>query len=370
MAMVNERFAQLIARKLSGEANPAELHELESLLKEEPELQYFFEMFSEYWKVEAELEDDAIQEDIHFQQILTIAEKGSAGTAEMQPQQAKKPAKVFNLKSLLVAAVIIGFIVLSYVFIPRSGALDTNNLAQREVITAKPGARIYMLLPDGSKVWLNSESKLEFKKTFNDSIREVMLEGEGFFDVVKDKKHPFIVHTSDIDIKVLGTAFNVKSYPKESFIETTLLRGLIEVTNKKDPSSPKVLLYPHDKLVFNKETSSPNQMLRTRTQDVALAKPFEKTTLSRNITDSALVETSWLYNKLLLDGETLRQSAAKLERWYNVNIHFRDDKVGNTPIRYPLSSETIEEALKALQYIEPFNYRINGNEIEIWRKRS
>jgi len=368
--MVNERFAQLIARKLSGEANEAELQELEGLLKEDPELQYFFEMFSKYWKVGEELEDDAIQEDIHFQQILTIAEKGSAGTVGIQTVTAKKATKVFNLKNLLVAAVFLGFIVLSYVFIPRSDALDKNNLAQSEVITVKPGARIYMLLPDGSKVWLNSESRLEYKKSFSDTVREVTLEGEGFFDVVKDKKHPFIVHTSDIDIKVLGTAFNVKSYPKESFIETTLLRGLIEVTNKKDPSSPKVLLYPHDKLVFNKETRSPNQMLRTRTQDVALAKPFEKTTLSQSITDSELMETSWLYNKLLLDGQTLRQSAAKLERWYNVNIHFKDDKVGNTPIRYPLSNETIEEALKALQYIEPFNYRINGTDIEIWRKKS
>jgi len=367
--MVNERFAQLIARKLSGEASTAEVHELENLLKVSPESQYFFETLSEYWKVNGELQDDGIQEDIHFQQILTIAEKGSGETVEVQPGTTKKDSGVFNLKNLLVAAVIISFIVLSYVFIPKSGVLDKNNIDQSEVIAAKPGARIYMLLPDGSKVWLNSESKLEYKKKFNDSVREVTLEGEGFFDVVKDKQHPFIVHTSDIDIKVLGTAFNVKSYPQESYIETTLLRGLIEVTNKKDPSCAKVLLYPHDKLVFNKEAANSNQIIPTRTHDVAVTKPFEKTTLLNNIADSSLTETSWLYNKLLLDGQTLRQSAARLERWYDVHIHFRDDKVGNMPIRYPLSNETMEEALRALQYIEPFNYRINGNEIEIWRKK-
>jgi len=370
MAMVNERFAQLIARRLSGEATLEELQELQILLKEHRQSQYVFEIFSEYWQLNGEVENDAIQEDVHFQQILAIAEKQTEEPVEVPRPQPGKGMRVVSLKNLLVAAAIISVIVLSYVFIPRSQALTNNDVALSEILTAKPGARIYMLLPDGSKVWLNSESRLEYKKKFNDSVREVTLEGEGFFDVVKDKQHPFIVHTSDIDIQVLGTAFNVKSYPKESYIETTLLRGLIEVTNKKDPTSAKVLLYPHDKLVFNKETGNQNRILPTRTQDVAMPKPFEKTTLSKNIADSALTETSWLFNKLVLDGQTLRQSAAKLERWYNVNIHFRDDKVGNMPIRYPLSNETIEEALKALQYIEPFNYRINGGEIEIWRKRS
>jgi transmembrane sensor len=370
MAMVNERFAQLIARKLSGEATQAELHELETLLKENPQSQYFFEVLSKYWDMNGEPENDSIQEDVHFQQILAIAEKGTGEPGELPLQPAKKAANVFQLKKLLVAAGIIGLIITAYVLIPRSGASAINTLAQTEIITAKPGARMYMLLPDGSKVWLNSESKLEYKKGFNDSVREVTLEGEGFFDVVKDKKHPFIVHTSDIDIRVLGTAFNVKSYPTESYIETTLLHGLIEVTNKKDPASPKVLLYPHDKLVFNKERRSPNKTVPLGNQELALSTAFEKTTLSKKIADSSLAETSWLYNKLLFDGETLRQSEAKLERWYNVNIHFRDDKVGNIPIRYPLSNETIEQALKALQYVEPFNYRINGNEIEIWRKRS
>jgi transmembrane sensor len=224
-----------------------------------------------------------------------------------------------------------------------------------------------MLLPDGSKVWLNSESRIEYNRNFNDTIREVTLEGEAFFDVVKDKTRPFIVHTSDIDIRVLGTAFNVKSYPKEPSIETTLIRGLIEVTNKNEPTSPKVILYPQNKLVFNK-VAAPTQPASPQSKAIALHKPFAIAALPRNVADSALVETSWIYNKLIFDGETLRDNAAKMERWYGVKIKFRGDKVGNTPIRYPLANETVEEALKALQIIEPFNYKRNGNEIEISKK--
>jgi ferric-dicitrate binding protein FerR (iron transport regulator) len=365
--MINDRFAQLIARKLSGEATPEEVRELESLLKEHPESHYFFELFSDYWSISPKTANDNIQEEIHFQQILAIAENGNEETPASQ-NPVEKGANVFRMRKILAAASILGIIACVYFFARSLNSGNNGELALNEV-TAKPGSRIYLLLPDGSKVWLNSESKLEYKSDFNDSVREVTLEGEAFFDVVKDKKHPFIVHTSDIDVRVLGTAFNVKSYPKESFIEATLIRGLIEVTNKKNPTSPKVILYPHNKLVFNKEASViPSNIPPKAKDEVILHKPFAITALPKNVSDTALVETSWIYNKLLFDGETLRQNATKLERWYNVKIHFRDDKVGNTPIRYPLSNETIEEALKALQYIEPFNYKINDNQIEIWEK--
>ena len=370
MAMVNDRFAQLIARKFSGEASQDELRELEILLKEDERSQYFFEVFSEYWNAQPQPVDNTINEEVHFQQILAIAEKEQAEAP--LPEPVKRNSTVFPIRKLLAAAAILGIIASAYLLSRFSNvAANTNqDISLKETITAKPGTKIHLLLPDGSKVWLNSESKLEYNKNFKDSIREVVLEGEGFFEVVKDKNRPFVVRTSDIDIKVLGTAFNVKSYPKESYIETTLLRGLVEVTNKRDPASPKMVLYPHDKLIFNKDAPGSNTLPQTPRAEMALPKPFEKTRLSKTIADSSLVETSWMYNKLLFDGETLRQNASKLERWYNVKILFKEDKVGNTLIRYPLSNEPLEEALKALQFIEPFNYKINGNEIEIWRERN
>jgi transmembrane sensor len=367
--MSSDRLAQLIGRKLSGEATPDEIREMEALLKESPESQYLFEIFSDYWSIEPAPEANSVQEDVHFQQILAIAEKEEKELPLKEATSSGKPGKILLLKRILVAAVILGLIAVSYFYLISPQGKPAENLTAVNEVMAKSGSKMYLLLPDGTKVWLNSESKLEYKNDFNGGTREVTLEGEAFFDVVKDRRHPFIVHTSEIDVRVLGTAFNVKSYPKESYIETTLIRGLIEVTNKKDPNSPKVYLYPHDKLVFNKESGVENNVSQTTPANaVPLRKPFAKTTLPKNIADSALVETSWMYNKLVFDGETLRENASKLERWYNVKIRFKDNKVGNTPIRYPLVNETIEEALKALQYIEPFNYKIKGNEIEIWKK--
>jgi transmembrane sensor len=364
--MVNDRFAQLLALQFSGEATEEQLRELQELLESNPKAQFFYEVFSDYWKMEPKEESNDIQDEIHFQQIISIAEKGPVqqiNSEEELPQE--KAARIFPLKKLLVAASVLSVVFLSYFFWKNSNESGVVKDSLNEVV-AKAGTRSHLMLPDGSKVWLNSETKLEYKGNFNDSIREVYLEGEAYFDVVKDKSRPFIVHTSDLDIKVLGTAFNVKSYPKEYSIEATLIHGMIEVINKKEPTSPKLILRPHDKLVFNKCGES---LITAKEKKATVAvKPFEIRTLPRSLNDTAIAETSWIYNKLVFDGETLLQMQYELERWYNVKINIADKSVANTPIRYELRNETIKEALNALQLIEPFDYKINGNEIEILKK--
>ena len=241
--MVNDRFAQLIARKLSGEASAEELRELESILKENVQSHYFFAVFSDYWGVQPGPVIDDIQEEVHLQQILAIAGRGKEESSVANLNPVERSASAQDLRKWLAAAVILGVIIALYLLVRPLDHQVKNNLALNEVI-AKPGTKIHLLLPDGSKVWLNSESRLQYKGKFSDSLREVTLEGEAFFDVVKDKTHPFIVHTSDIDVRVLGTAFNVKSYPKESSIEATLIRGMIQVINKKDAASSKIILHP------------------------------------------------------------------------------------------------------------------------------
>jgi len=363
--MINDRFAQLIARRLSGETSEEEAKELELLLNEDPQAHYFYEIFSNYWSVGPQKKVNDLQEEIHFQQIIAIAEKEKTDSIiyEEETIPVGSSKKIITLKRLLVAAALTGIILTSYFLIfQRKNALP-KEIAVNE-IEAKKGARSFMLLPDGTKVWLNSDSKLEYKDNFNDSIREVTLSGEAYFDVVKDAEHPFVVHTSDIDIRVLGTAFNVKSYPKESSIEATLIHGLIEVTNKKLPGSPKVILHPHEKLVFRKQDYQ--QLPVSIDKPPATNKFFSIAPLPKKISDTAMVETSWVYNKLIFDGETFKEFALKMERWYNVRIIFKSEKAANISSHYIIENETIEEALKALQEIEKFKYKINGNEIEIF----
>ena len=363
--MYNDRFAQLMARKLSGEASEAELKELQDYLQENPQAQDFHNILSEYWKVSPEGKVDNLQEEIHFQQILAIAEKEEPAQPEtLAPATMQKhEAKVISWKILLAAASVAGILLISsYIFRNYQGRSEAPQAFVNEV-EAKKGIRSYMLLPDGTQVWLNSDSKIEYQGNFNDSIREVTLTGEAYFDVVRDARRPFIVHTSDIDVRVLGTAFNIKSYPRETSIEATLIHGLIEITNIKEPTSPKVVLHPHEKLVFKKEENKPPVAADKKSR---LIKPFTIAALPRHLPDTALVETSWIYNKLIFDGETFGEIALKMERWYNVKILFKNEKVASIPIHYTIVNETVEEALKAMQFIEDFTFKINGNEIEIY----
>jgi len=359
--MLNDRFAQLIAKQLSGEASEEELKELEWSLANDPSARAFYDLFREIWKTEPRKDSDNIQEDIHFQQILSIAEKEETIPPVSVEEAAPQRHKLVWLKPLLAAAAIIGIVFLGYQLYNRNNDADVPPPVAINKIEARKGARSFLLLPDGTKVWLNSDSHIEYDEAFNGAQREVVLIGEAYFDVVKDPAHPFIVHTSDIDIRVLGTAFNVKSYPKENSIEATLIHGLIEVTNKKEPASPKLILRPHEKLVFQKPAVHEKD-----TKAVNTIKPFVINALPAHIADSALVETSWVYNKLIFDGETFGEIALKMERWYNKKIVFRNNRLAAIPIHYTIANESVEEALKAMQFIEDFTFKIKENQIEIY----
>jgi transmembrane sensor len=113
--------------------------------------------------------------------------------------------------------------VLSFTFFSTTKVVKPTRQAENTVST-KAGSKSKIQLPDGTQVWLNADSKLEYNENFNVKLREVKLSGEAFFDVVKNKDKPFVIHTSQMDVKVLGTAFNVRSYPDEATTETALLR--------------------------------------------------------------------------------------------------------------------------------------------------
>ena len=365
--MLNDRFDQLMARKLSGEASAEELLELEAFIDEYPQARYFHDMMLEYWTVEPKNQPDDIQEEIHFQQLISIAEKKheEAEPALVRELPASRRRKLVG--GLLIAACLLGLVIGARYLMPANPAAQPSSVALREVATDK-GARTHLVLPDGTRVWLNSESHITYKGNFDDSVREVTLEGEAYFDVVKDAKHPFIVHTSEIDIRVLGTAFNVKSYPRDEKIEATLIHGLIEVTNKKEPTAPKVILRPHEKLVVSKATKTEAGKTVTEAATAAARKPFFISALPRNIADTAVAETSWVYNKLIFDGESFREIADKMERWYNVRINFRSEKLEGARFYYQIDKESVEEALTAMSEVIPFGFEKKGNEIVIYKK--
>ena len=209
-------------------------------------------------------------------------------------------------------------------------------------------------------VWLNASSNLTYEKDFGKDLREVNLVGEGFFNVVKDPAHPFVIHTKVLDVKVLGTEFNVKAYPNDAYTETSLIRGSVEVTIKNRPNE-RHYLKPNEKM------SVANDILNVAEKTNEISKPIILTEpLTYYHADSTVVETSWVENKLIFqENETFREVALKMERWYGVHISFGDDGVAEIRPFGSFTNETITQALDALREGFRFNYKINGDDIVI-----
>jgi transmembrane sensor len=334
--MSENRLWALIARQLSGENSTGEAEELQNLILQHPEKQYLLDILQTYFTAhpsETALETQDIYFEERFRQIVEQGDEFQilSDGPEIYNGGDTKLARFRKLPGY--AAAIIGMIAIGWLIYRISQPNLTHEIksAKASEVVSNSGARTKLLLPDGTKVWLNSESKLNYQKDFNTSFREVELEGEAFFDVVKDAAHPFIVHTSGIDVKVLGTVFNVKSYPQDGTIEATLLRGIIEVTRKDNPNSPKVILRPNEKLIFNKQLSTVSLYSGSAKPADAkqiTAKPdISVTPISKNLPDSEKIETSWVYNRLVFSGDSFQELAEKMERWYNVKIIFKSDNL-------------------------------------------
>jgi transmembrane sensor len=366
--MIKERLAELLSRKVSGEASAGELQELEHWLQAHPEDQYFADLLLNYWTGQSPAAETAeTSTDQHFAHILEMAANEQEDNPPIVTPQKNNIVRL--VKRLAIAACVAGIIAVPVWLLNKkeSPTLAADTFAKKEVVAEK-GARTKMILPDGTQVWLNSDSKLEYDQSFNDTVREVTLEGEAYFDVVKNPKRPFIVHTSSIDIRVLGTAFNVKSYAREKTIETTLIHGSVEVTRKNEPQLPKIILRPKEKLVFNKQEDDFDNEGDTNVKPVINKNipAIAVVPLAKGVADTSLKETSWVYNRLDFDGDTFSELAVKMERWYNVKIIFKNERLANMRLGGAFEDEGLEEALKALQLITKFTYKINNNnEVEI-----
>lgn len=235
----------------------------------------------------------------------------------------------------------------------------------KETIITQNGSRTRSLLADGTTVWLNVGSKLYYENDFNGATREVRLEGEAFFDVVKQPGRPFIVHTAGIDIRVLGTAFNVKSYPEDKNVETTLYRGLVQVFRQEDTISSGIQLIPNHKLILPKHAAVETVKLSEDKKPSGKELPanFTITAIDSTKKESERIETAWVYNRIEFRGDSFEKVAKKLERWYNVTIFFTDEKAKLLSVNGAFEKETVEQAFAALKEAFPINFKINNHEI-------
>jgi ferric-dicitrate binding protein FerR (iron transport regulator) len=370
--MTIDRLWDLLSKKHCGEASSSELKELEEILShpewkntadELSNLNFQSTVFENNEDAEQAFETHLIRmkkADVEFSDI-------KLNDDEIEPERRK-----WNLKKWFIGVSALA-IILVLVFVLKNSmvTLERKSGKQPTLVSTKPGSKTQIQLPDGSLVRLNSSSSLTYDKNFGKNIREVSLTGEAFFDITKDSSHPFIIHTNVIDIKVLGTAFNVKSYPSDPNTETSLIRGKVEVT-VKNRYNEKIYLQPNEKLVVANNNTTVNRTFANQPDhsdhktDVSSKPIYSVQHLTYYPVDSAIVETSWVDNRLIFqENETFREVALKMERWYGVKINFGDDEVARIRAFGSFTNETIDQALDALHESCGFKYKISGNEITI-----
>lgn len=365
--MNNDRLWELMAKKLSGEASVQEAAELEDLLRQHPEYHYPLQTISDLWfQGGSAPEDTNAAYDRHLARMQeagidfdnTNQEEYEDPFPQEKPSFFRRPVAWLAILLVLAASGLVYYLNGTFKSSQQELAVVNSEISTRN------GSRSKLMLPDGTQVWLNSGSSITYGKEYGQSVREVNLVGEAYFDVVKNPEKPFLIHAHNIDIKVLGTAFNVKSYPGEKSTETSLIRGSIEVSIKNRPTE-KIILKPREKLVVKDEEGetarkiNPAQVARKKDPKIAIGE------IRYASIDSTVIETSWMEHRLIFENESLREIARSMERWYNVKILFRDEEVADWRFKADFTQETLDEALRALSISTRFRYKIVKDTVTI-----
>ncbi|WP_316824488.1 FecR family protein [Pedobacter miscanthi] len=292
--------------------------------------------------------------------LVTQVENFKENMFPVEEEKVVKLQRYLWLKIAAAVVLVLGSVLLYNLYHHYNG---TKNVAQMVYTFAtKSGERKKIILPDGTSVLLNARSILAIAKNFNDKCREVSLTGEAFFDVKHNKDKPFKVHTSDFNINVLGTAFNVKAYPDEISSEATLIRGLITMEGVNG-NGGVITLKPSQKVTFYK-TVIPQQ----KNKLVKPTSPQPEITINHytKIKDSTIVETAWTQNRIEIYDQDFDEIKNVLEKWYNVEISFTDPALEKYRFTATITNESIEEVLHALKATENnFKYEIKGKRVII-----
>lgn len=207
------------------------------------------------------------------------------------------------------------------------------------------GKKFRLQLSDGTFVQLNSGTTLKYPiKFIAGENRQVFLDGEAFFDVAKDKKHPFIVNADNLNVRVLGTHFNVSNYPEDTVTDVVLVEGSVGMysSNEEFDALKNTILKPGFKGSFNKENT--------------------KISTKAVLTD---IYTSWINGGLTFRNMTFKNIITKLERRYNVTIVNKNEKLANEKFNASFKEESIENVMSYFNEIHGINYTIKNNQILI-----
>ena len=331
--MDKDNFLLLVTKVLSGNASPQEEVLLQDTLATRPELLPLYEQYKRYW------EQQTVNQSINV-------EKALSATWQKIHQAAAAPAetpvrRLPSWKRMAVAAAVLGIVVTAawlFFHTRRQPAIEW-------VETYNPkGIRSSIVLPDGSKVWLAADSRLKYPRQFALNRRDLYLEGEAFFEVVRNPQKPFVVQLEKGAVQVLGTSFDIRAYKKQPEITTSVATGKVAFIPGHIDNRDTVFLTPNKKSVYN----------------VLSGKTEVKET-------DAMADRAWIDGVLLFDAVTLAEIALTLERYYGKTVVFRDERLKGFRYTGKFANSSPAEILHYLSKTKAFTYTVSDSLISIGR---
>lgn len=305
-------------------------------IKESPENRAYFHDMVTVWKAAG------------------IAGNSEGFDAEKSFSRFQKEAKQVNRtgfyrRALLVSTAVIivlfcGISSLFFLWQSEKTARESNEEYKEYVVEVPDGAKSKITFPDGSVVWLNAGSWVKYDSDFAKESRDVTLKGEGYFEVSKNKELPFVVHTGNLSVKVLGTKFNLKSYEEDSEVKVTLKEGAVEVGDFLANVAP-VLLKPNYRFTFKKTDL----------------------TMQVDSVNASHIE-NWRNGAMTFDKVSLEEIAKELRRLYNIPIRIENESLKRI-VYYSDFQEnvTLEKVLEILSSGNKFRYEVQPELIRIYK---
>ncbi|RZJ87109.1 MAG: hypothetical protein EOO20_16835, partial [Chryseobacterium sp.] len=289
--MNKQKFIKLFSKRLTGEIDAQELELLDKTMAENKPFRELANQLENY-RTERNMPDDSHLQSQLSQIWNTIDAHQPAkfeGKYQFTPYKPKSYPKIWTAAAaifIVISGACLGY----YHFLGKQSVLEFNRLTTSD-------GKTFKLLDDGTRVWLNKYSTLTYNKAFGKYARDITIDGEAYFDVVKNKKIPLIVHAGNIDIEVKGTAFNVKKERNSQDIEVALVRGLIQVRDRQNENNV-LLLHPNQKVVYN------------------AAQQDQKNRFGLKVLNASLLlnETSWTADTLVFRKEKLKDLAIKMQK--------------------------------------------------------
>lgn len=323
---------EILIRFLTHRCTPEEMKEVDRwITADQANADWLFEM-ERIWTLKDQLRFSDQQEiEMAYARFMSGLQEKDREVKTIR----KRPVYLSWIK-YAAAIVLVGLLSTNLYFLVKEKPSTMNT------VEVPNGQRASLTLSDGTKVWLNSHSKFTYPAQFSSKNRDVKLEGEGFFEVVRNEEAPFVVHADLLQVKVLGTKFNVRVYEEEPS-SITLAEGKVEVAT--NDSEHKVTLRPNEQVVYSKENG-----------------------LAVNKSVNASLIKSWTVGEAAYVNELLSDIIADLERRFDVHITVKDQELNNELFTSRFKeTATIDQVLTLLKDTRRLDYTIQGDQIQIYK---